>query len=151
MQPKTILELNATYPVITRITIQLEADENDKTAKDMLSMLWDTDLLSSGFSLSTASVFKVMVNRMVAIAPDVADQPEELPMIVDPTKLADDGKSGSVRQSRARSQNARAHPGAPTDLRNPRFAVPTEHSPGTSTTSTLVSISSEPMPLFFLR
>jgi hypothetical protein len=34
MQPK-ILELNATHPVITN---QLEADKNDETARDMLSV-----------------------------------------------------------------------------------------------------------------
>jgi hypothetical protein len=80
-----ILELNATHRVITRITNQIEADENDKTAKDMLSMLWDTALLSSGFSLSNVSAFRVRVNRMVVVAPVVADEPEELPLIVDST------------------------------------------------------------------
>jgi molecular chaperone HtpG len=57
MQPKKTLELNATHPVVTRVTNQIQADENDKTAKEMLSMLWDTALLSSGFSLSKASAF----------------------------------------------------------------------------------------------
>jgi molecular chaperone HtpG len=71
MQPKKILELNATHSIIRGITgiiIQREADENDKTPKDMLSMLWNTDLLSSGFSLSNASVFMMRVNRMVAVS-----------------------------------------------------------------------------------
>jgi molecular chaperone HtpG len=68
MQPKKALELNATHPVIMRITNPLEADENDKTAKDMLSMLWDTAVLSSGFSLCNASAFRVRINQMIAIA-----------------------------------------------------------------------------------
>jgi molecular chaperone HtpG len=38
MQVK-ILELNATHPAITRITNQLEADDNDQTAKDVFSIL----------------------------------------------------------------------------------------------------------------
>jgi molecular chaperone HtpG len=97
MQPKKTLELNATHPVVTRITNQLQADENDKTAKDMLSMLWDTALLSSGFSLSNASAFSARINRMVAVALDVADQLEELPPIVEPAKPADDGKSADPK------------------------------------------------------
>jgi molecular chaperone HtpG len=97
MQPKKTLEVNATHPVVTRITNQLEADENDKTAKDMLSMLWDTALLSSGFSLSNASAFSARINRMVAVALDVADQLEELPPIIERAKPADDGKSADPK------------------------------------------------------
>jgi molecular chaperone HtpG len=41
MQPKKVLELNATHPVMTHITNQLEADENDRMALDMLSILCD--------------------------------------------------------------------------------------------------------------
>ena len=93
MQPKKTLEINAKHPVVTRISNQLEADENDKTAKDMLSMLWDTALLSSGFTLSNPAAFSARINRMVAVALDVADQLEELPPIVEPAAATDDGKS----------------------------------------------------------
>jgi HSP90 family molecular chaperone len=72
MQAK-IPELNATHPAITCVTNQLEADEKCKTAKDMFSMLWDMALQSSGFSLSNASAFRVRINWMVAVAPDVVD------------------------------------------------------------------------------
>jgi molecular chaperone HtpG len=109
MQPKKTLELNATHPVVTRITNQLEADENDendenyendkndKTANDMLSMLWDTALLSSGFSLSNSAGFSGRINRMVAVALDVADQLEELPPIIEPAKPANDRKSADPK------------------------------------------------------
>jgi hypothetical protein len=61
----------------------LRADEKYKTAKDMFSMLWDTALKLSGFSLSNAFAFRVRINWMVAVAPDVVDQLEELSLIVD--------------------------------------------------------------------
>jgi molecular chaperone HtpG len=54
VQPE-ILELHATHPAITRITNQLEVNDNDKTVKDMLSILWDKALLWSGFSVFNAS------------------------------------------------------------------------------------------------
>jgi molecular chaperone HtpG len=91
MQPKKTLEINVKHPVITTITGKLEADENDKTAKDMLSMLCDTALLSSGFTLANPATFSARINRMVAVALDVADQLEELPPIVEPAPAADEG------------------------------------------------------------
>ena len=96
MQPKKTLEINAKHPVVTRIASQLDTDENDKTAKDMLSMLWDTALLSSGFTLSNPAAFSSRINRMVAVALDVADQLEELPPIVEPAAASDDGKSADA-------------------------------------------------------
>jgi molecular chaperone HtpG len=96
MQPKKTLEINAKHPVIIKLTNQLEADENDKSAKDMLSMLWDTALLSSGFSLVNPAAFSTRINRMVAVALDVSDQLEELPPIVEPAAPADEGKSADA-------------------------------------------------------
>jgi hypothetical protein len=56
----------------------LEADENNTTAKDILSMVWETALLSSGFTLSDPATFSSRINRMVAVALEVTDQLEEL-------------------------------------------------------------------------
>jgi molecular chaperone HtpG len=78
MQPKKTLEINAKHPVITKLTNQLEADENDKSAKDMLSRLWDTALMSSGFSLANPAAFSTRINRIVAVVLDVSDQLEDL-------------------------------------------------------------------------
>jgi molecular chaperone HtpG len=59
-------------------------------------MLWDTAQLSSGFTLSNPSAFSSRINRMVAVALDVADQLEELPPIVEPPAATDDGKSADA-------------------------------------------------------
>jgi molecular chaperone HtpG len=84
MNPKKTLEVNAKHPVVKTLVKALTADENDKTAKDMLQMLWDTAQLSSGFTLSNPSGFSAKINRMVAVALQVADQLEELPPLVEP-------------------------------------------------------------------
>jgi len=97
MQPKKTLEINAKHPVITKICAQLEADENDKTAHDMLPMLWDIAQLSSGFTLKDPSSLAFKINRMVAVALDVADKLEELPPIVEPkaeTPATEEAKEG---------------------------------------------------------
>jgi molecular chaperone HtpG len=83
-QPKKTLEINAKHPVIIKIMDALEADENDTTAKDILSMLWETALLSSGFTLSNPATFSSRINRMIAAVLEVTDQLEELPPIIEP-------------------------------------------------------------------
>jgi len=100
MQPKKTLEINAKHPVIIKITDMLKADENSKDAREMLSMLWDTALLSSGFSLSNPAGFSARINRMVAVALDVVGQLEELPPIVEPEiKKEDTEKKGETADS----------------------------------------------------
>ena len=84
MTPKKTLEINCKHPVIIKLAEQLENNQDDKSVKDMLSMLWDTALLSSGFTLTNPAGFSSRINRMVAVALDVADQLEELPPIVEP-------------------------------------------------------------------
>ena len=84
MQPKKTLEINAKHPVIIKITQMIKDDENNKDAREMLGMLWDTALLSSGFSLSNPAGFSSRINRMIAVALDVVGQLEELPPIIEP-------------------------------------------------------------------
>jgi len=96
MTPKKTLEINAKHPVIIKLSNQLENDSNDKTAKDMISMLWDTALLSSGFSLNNPAGFSARINRMVAVALDVSDQLEELPPLIEPsTSTAEDSAASA--------------------------------------------------------
>jgi molecular chaperone HtpG len=86
MSAKKNLELNGKHPVITKIMSMLETDEGDKNAKEMLSMLWDTAQLSSGFTLANPASFSARINRMVAVALEVSQQLEELPPIIEPEK-----------------------------------------------------------------
>ncbi|KAH0797881.1 heat shock protein 83 [Histomonas meleagridis] len=96
MTPKKTLEINAKHPVIVKLANQLE-NESEEKVKDMLSMLWDTALLSSGFTLANPAGFSARINRMVAVALDVADQLEELPPIVEPeAEKKDDGESADA-------------------------------------------------------
>jgi len=93
MQAKKTLEINGKHPVITKLVEMLEKDETDKNAKEMLSMLWDTAQLSSGFTLANPAAFSARINRMVAVALDVSNQLEELPPIVEPEqpKVTEEG------------------------------------------------------------
>jgi molecular chaperone HtpG len=90
MQPKKTLEINGTHPVVSKIVEQLEADPENKSTKEMISLLWDTALLSSGFSLKNPAALSSRINRMVAVALDVASSLENLPPIIEPTSTKTD-------------------------------------------------------------
>jgi molecular chaperone HtpG len=101
MQPKKTLEVNGTHPVISKIVEQLEANPEDKSTKEMINLLWDTALLSSGFSLKNPAALSSRINRMVAVALDVAGQLEELPPIIEPvsttTNTAESADSADLK------------------------------------------------------
>jgi molecular chaperone HtpG len=65
----------------THVGITPQADKDDKSVKDVVYLLFDTALISSGFSLEDPQVFARRINRMVALGLNVegdeivADEP----------------------------------------------------------------------------
>merc|ERR1711951_178973 len=51
MTAKKHLEINPVHPIIETLRQKAEADKNDKAVKDLVILLFETALLSSGFSL----------------------------------------------------------------------------------------------------
>merc|ERR1712071_688791 len=51
MAAKKHLELNPDHPIVESLRVKSEADKNDKAVKDLVMLLFETSLLSSGFSL----------------------------------------------------------------------------------------------------
>merc|ERR1712050_287860 len=51
MTSKKTLEINPTNQIIAALREKAEADQSDKTVKDLIWLLYDTSLLTSGFSL----------------------------------------------------------------------------------------------------
>merc|ERR1712164_167040 len=51
MMSKKTMEINPTNSIITALREKADADQSDKTVKDLIWLLYDTSLLTSGFSL----------------------------------------------------------------------------------------------------
>merc|ERR1712063_164483 len=84
MNAKKTMEVNPQHPIIRELKVKAEADENDKTLKDLVWLMFETALLTSGFTLEEPSSFASRIYRMVqlGLGADVdavdADMPPEL-------------------------------------------------------------------------
>merc|ERR1711963_751758 len=67
MAAKKHLEINPDHSIIETLREKAETDKNDKSVKDLVLLLFETALLSSGFSLEDPAVHAQRIHRYVKI------------------------------------------------------------------------------------
>merc|ERR1712225_199310 len=67
MMSKKTMEVNPTNAIISALREKAEADQSDKTVKDLIWLMYDTSLLSSGFSLEEPATFASRIHRMIKL------------------------------------------------------------------------------------
>jgi len=77
MAAKKHLEINPDHQIMKALKAKVEADKNDKSIKDLIVLLYETSLLSSGFSLEDPMNHASRIHRMIKLGLGVDEDDTE--------------------------------------------------------------------------
>jgi len=73
MSSKKTMEINPMHSIVHELRKKADANEHDKTVKDLVWLLFDTSMLVSGFSLDEPQSFAQRIHRMIKLGLSIGD------------------------------------------------------------------------------
>ena len=93
MSSKKTMELNPDNAIVKSMLEKVKANRNDSTVKDLIWLLYDTSLLTSGFSLEEPVAFANRIHKLIKLGLS-GDEEEEMPPLEEsevPEKKEEEG------------------------------------------------------------
>jgi len=76
MMGKKKMEVNAGHPIMIELKKKFLENENDRTIKDLVWLIFDTAALTSGFSLQDPVTFATRIHKMIKLGLSIEDDVE---------------------------------------------------------------------------
>merc|ERR1711988_480111 len=77
MVSKKTMEINPKHSIMTELRKKAAADKSDKTVKDLIWLLFDTSLLTSGFNLDEPTQFAGRFHRMIKLGLSIDEDDDD--------------------------------------------------------------------------
>ena len=97
MSSKKTMEINPENAIMEELRKRAEADKNDKSVKDLVMLLFETALLTSGFSLDDPNTFGSRIHRMLKLGLSI-DEDETPEADTDMPPLEDDAGESKMEE-----------------------------------------------------
>jgi molecular chaperone HtpG len=95
MVSKKTMELNPDHPIVAELRKKTDSDKSDKTVKDLVWLLYETSLLTSGFNLEDPANFATRIHRMIKLGMSIDDSTDEPAAAEDLPPLESEGTANS--------------------------------------------------------
>jgi molecular chaperone HtpG len=76
MMSKKTMEINPKHGIVRELRRRVDNEQNDKAVKDLVYLLFDTSLLTSGFNLEDPTAYAERIHRMIKLGLSLDDEEE---------------------------------------------------------------------------
>jgi len=77
MSGQKTMEINYQHTIIQNMLKKVQADETDKTVKDLVWLMYDSSLLTSGFTLDEPTVFASRIHRLIKLGLSIDEESDD--------------------------------------------------------------------------
>lgn len=77
MSSHKTMDINPSNTIVKELRKRVDADKTEKTVKDLVNLLFDTALLTSGLSLEEPNMFAARIHRMIKLGLSIDDEDDE--------------------------------------------------------------------------